>query len=102
MQITVARTDGEVVELLWAGRVRGLLTLCGPDDGRQAGWRLSCDGQPAVLIAGFDGDADAFGAWSVTSRMYAQTVAQGRVGQHVLAGFPQRRAARAARRRRRR
>jgi hypothetical protein len=102
VQVTAVHRDDGVVELLWAGRPRGALSLRLPeDDGRVGGWWLSCDGGPAALVAAFDGSPEEIDAWSARTLMYAQTVAQGRLGKHVLAGLADRRSARARRRRQR-
>ena len=101
MQVTAVHRDDGVIELLWAGRPRGTMALRSPDsEGCGGGWWLSCDGGPASRVVAYEGSDEELGAWSTRTLMYAQTVAQGRLGEHVLAGLPERRAARQRRRRR--
>jgi len=92
----VARSrDDQVVELLWGDRVRGLLMFRATSQGdAPAGWWLALDGRPAQLLLGCRAERDAREKWRTHTVMYAQTVAQGRVAEHVLLGLPERRRAR--------
>jgi len=95
VRVVVRSRGDQVVELLWGDRVRGLLTFRATSRGdAPAGWWLTLDGRPAQLLLGCRAEPDTREQWRSQTAMYAQTVAQGRVSEHVLAGLPERRRAR--------